>query len=154
MAPFSRSLSIWACVVLVFLSSACQIVGGGSGEGRNPAHRPTPEEVIGLGGQVYQGRLSMEGGDVPAALELVREGRRDVKGALQAASGLLADGTGRLDGSTLRIELTYGGECPGRMLLVGDWDRDEGTYEGTVQASDCTGRSEGVFRFSIGHPEG
>jgi hypothetical protein len=97
---------------------------------------------------VYQGVLSIDGGDVPAALELIREGGRDVRGALQTSSGLMADGTGRIRGETLRLELTYGGDCPGRMLLEGEWDQSLGTFEGVLDASDCTGQSEGTFRFS------
>ncbi len=47
---------------------------------------------------VYQGFIEIEGGRVTAALEIVRRGRRDVSGALQTGSGLMAEGEGRLSG--------------------------------------------------------
>jgi hypothetical protein len=97
---------------------------------------------------VYQGFLEMDGGKVLAALEIIREGRQNVRGALQASSGLMAEGEGRLRGTTLSLDLVYGGDCPGRMSLEGEWDQDSQTYEGVVEASDCTGKGQGAFRFS------
>ena len=99
-------------------------------------------------GDVYQGSIFLEGGEISAALEIVRMGGRRIRGALQTTTGLLADGEGEVRGNTLRLVLTYGGDCPGRMSLEGEWDQEEGWYEGTVEATDCTGRGRGSFRFS------
>lgn len=139
-----RLALLGAAYLFPVILSGCQIIGGGSpgGAGEDAWGFKPPEGVV------YQGFLEMEGGRVPAALELVREGRRGVRGALQAASGLRADGEGNLRGRTLSIDLTYGGDCPGRMSLEGDWDQEEQTYEGVVEASDCTGNSRGTFQFS------
>lgn len=92
----------------------------------------------------------MDGGNIPAALEIIKEGGRSVRGSLQTDLGILAEGTGEIRGRTLRLDLSYGGECPGRMLLEGQWDQSEMVYEGTVDASDCTGKGRGTFRFSRG----
>jgi hypothetical protein len=99
-------------------------------------------------GDVYQGFLEMDGGRVQAALQLVRDGRTRVRGALQGVSDLIADGEGTLRGQNLSLLLTYGGSCPGRMELEGVWDTEAEVYRGLVEASDCTGRSSGTFRFS------
>ena len=126
------------------LLAGCQLIGGG---GPSPSGPETAEAVSGQSA-VYQGVLSMDGGDIPAALEIVREGGRNVRGALQATSGLQADGEGRIRGETLTLDLVYGGDCPGRMHLEGEWDEDSRIYEGVVEAQDCTGRGQGTFRFS------
>ena len=136
----------WAPRFLISLAAlslgACQVIGG-SGAG------PSPTDTGEFGtGEVYQGFLEMDGGRVSAALEMVREGRRGVRGALQATSGLLADGEGEVRGGTLSLNLSYQGDCPGRMFLEGEWDQDAKTYEGTVEASDCTGNGRGTFSFS------
>jgi hypothetical protein len=60
----------------------------------------------------------------------------------------VADGEGVVRGQTLSLLLTYGGTCPGRMELEGLWDTGAGVFQGTVEASDCTGGSSGIFRFS------
>lgn len=101
-------------------------------------------------GVVYQGSLFLEGGEVSAALEITRKGRREVRAALQTASGLLADGMGRIRGERLSIDLGYGGECPGTMKMEGQWDQESGIYQGDLSAQDCTGKAIGSFRFSIG----
>jgi hypothetical protein len=90
----------------------------------------------------------MDGGELTAALQLIRDGRRDLRGILQAVSGLVAEGKGDLSGREFQLELVYGGQCPGRMLLVGEWDPDTDSVFGVVRASDCTGPAEGTFRFS------
>lgn len=124
---------------LLLILSGCMAVGG-SGPA-SPGSGPQQ-------GVVYHGSLFLDGGDVTAALEIAREGRRDVRAALQATSGLLADGKGRIRGDDLSIELVYGGQCPGAMELNGKWDQEAGTYQGELSAQDCTGKAEGTFLFS------
>ncbi len=137
------------CALAGLFLPGCQLIGGRSGEAAG--NRPSVDWETGLDpveGEIYQGHLEMEGSRVQAALQLVRVGTRRVRGAFQGASGLVADGEGVLRGESLSLRLTYGGECPGRMDLEGVWDRSSKVYEGTVEASDCTGRSSGTFRFS------
>ena len=136
-----RRLTPWLLVTVLLLLAGCQMIGG-SGSGTEATGAEARHGVV------YQGFLEMDGGKVPAALEILREGRRGVRGALQASSGLMAEGEGRLRGETLRLDLVYGGDCPGRMSLEGEWNQDSQTYEGVVDASDCTGSSQGAFRFS------
>jgi len=116
------------------------VIGGPGGASGNPG--PGSNE-----GVVYQGFIEIDGGELPAALEIIRAGGRNIRGALQTSSGLLAEGEGRVRGKTLTLDLTYGGDCPGRMALEGEWDQDSRTYEGIVEASDCTGNGRGGFRF-------
>ncbi len=123
----------------------CQVIGGGPRDRSPEAHRP---ELDPADGDVYQGYLQMDGGRVQAALQLVRDGRRRVLGAFQGVSGVVADGEGVLRGEALSLLLTYGGDCPGRIELEGVWDQDARVFEGTVQASDCTGSSFGTFSFA------
>jgi hypothetical protein len=133
------SLSLLITGLAVLPISGCQVLGG-----------PGPFRSAGEGGSpVYQGVLSLEGSELPAALEISRTGRRTVEAALQATSGLLADGEGQVRGSKLTLDLAYGGECPGWMKLEGPWNENAGTFEGVVTAQDCTGGSEGTFEFSL-----
>lgn len=119
--------------LVLLLLSACQTVG----------------MVRGGQGAVYQGTLTLDGGAVEAALELVPTGRTSVRGALQTGSGLMADGDGRKrGGNRLVVTLEYGGSCPGSLTLDGRWDEGEGRYEGTATAEDCTGRAVGRFSFA------
>ena len=151
--PTLRSSLFVATALIV---TGCRLIGGGSpgttsssapsGPPAQPGAVPGDPDLV--RGVVYQGYIEVDQGKLPAALEIVREGRQAIRGALQTNSGLLAEGEGRLSGSTLRLELMYGGTCPGRMLLEGEWDQDALTYEGTVEASDCTGGGGGTFRFS------
>jgi hypothetical protein len=149
-------LLVSLCAAISLTVTGCRLIGRGPGD-PSPPSAPSdpltqPDSAPGnpelVRGVVYQGYIEIDQGKLSAALELVREGRQTVMGVLQTTSGLLAEGEGRLRGSTLRLELLYGGTCPGRMLLEGEWDRDSLTYEGTVEASDCTGGGGGTFRFS------
>ena len=130
------------CLGSLFFSG-CQIVGGGRGPEETG---PLPPGTV--RGVVYQGTLSLDGGDISAALELIREGGGEIRGALETTSGLRADGLGRLRGRNLRLTLSYGGDCPGRMDLDGEWLPEMGTYGGVVEAQDCTGQGRGTFFFS------
>ena len=138
---FRRSPGGRKFVAVLLLLTGCQMIEGlGSGSGA-----PGPGSTQGV---VYQGFIEIDGGDLPAALEIIRHGGRAVRGALQASSGLMAEGEGQLRGQNLKLELTYGGDCPGRMSFDGEWDQESQSYEGEVEASDCTGSGKGRFRFS------
>ncbi|MCJ7628696.1 MAG: hypothetical protein MUO50_09955 [Longimicrobiales bacterium] len=146
-------LPSWLFMTAPLLLAGCHVVGGSGPGPSSPeatgATDPTDPTDPGFSqGMVYQGFIEIEGGRVTAALEIVRRGRREVSGALQTGSGLMAEGEGRLSGQTLTLELVYGGTCPGRMSLEGEWDQDSGSYEGVVEATDCTGKGGGFFRFS------
>lgn len=152
---------------ILFLESACTMIGGRGPSSPGPDPMPLPDSKVEEAaeveggveekarplldpslGKVYQGFLMIDGGEVPAALQLVRDGRRGLLGALQATSGIEAEGTGRLRGEAMELELSYGGACPGRLVLEGRWDRETENLSGTVRATDCTGSAEGTFRFS------
>jgi len=99
---------------------------------------------------VYHGSLELDGGRVQAGLEIGMRGGRDAWGALETITGLRADGAGRLRGNNLELSLAYGGDCPGTMVLDGEWNREAGSFIGSVEASDCTGTASGSFQFSVG----
>jgi hypothetical protein len=139
--PAGRPGAVLWLAVSTLVASGCQLIGGGA----DPPP-PTPGAVQGA---VYQGSLSLDGGDLPAALEIIRNGGT-VRGALQTTSGLVADGQGRLRGNRLTFELSYSGNCPGTMFLEGEWDEDGRTYRGTLTALDCTGKASGTFSFAGG----
>jgi len=125
--------------------SACQFIGGSSpGPGEAAPSEGSPGR-----GAIYQGVLILDGGEMTAALELVPGGGRSVRAGPQTSSGLVADGEGRVSGGRLRLELFYGGDCPGHMVLEGTWDREAPRYEGRLDAEDCTGGSTGTFRFWV-----
>ena len=139
------SMAVAATILLV--GAGCQRVGQApapSGSTRGTSARAVESGPSG----VFQGALSMDGGEISAALQLIREGRRGLRGLLQAVSGLEAEGEGRLDGREFQLELVYGGECPGRMALTGEWDPETNSISGVVRATDCTGAGEGTFQFS------
>ena len=142
--------AVWIVWALTLPSLfGCQMIGGGQGNPEpNPRSETQTEGPAPLGGEVYQGHLDMDGGRIQAALELRREAGRTVRCAFQGISGLLAEGQGTLRGEILTLVLTYGGDCPGQMTLEGSWDQENKVYDGTVEASDCTGRSSGTFSFS------
>jgi hypothetical protein len=127
-------------VLLTVLTSGCQLIGG------SDPPSPTPGAVRGV---VYQGSLTMDGGSISGGLEIIRSGGR-VRGALQTTSGLVADGQGQSRGRILTLELSYGGDCPGVMVLEGEWDEDAERFQGTVTAVDCTGTASGTFSFASG----
>jgi hypothetical protein len=125
----------------------CQLIG------RSSTTEPRGEEPeLGIGGTVYHGELELDGGTIAAALEIARQGRRDVRVALQTSSGVEADGRGVIRGGTLTVILEYGGDCPGRITLEGPWDEEAGVFSGLASAVDCTGRAEGTFRFGYLFP--
>lgn len=144
--PPAGPLGHLLAAALILLLGGCRLIGGGS----SPSPGLKTPEPGGVQGVIYQGSMVLEGGEITGALEIIREGRRGIRGALQTSTGLVADGDGDLRGQTLSLELLYGGDCPGRMALEGNWDERNGRYEGAIQASDCTGKASGTFRFSSG----
>jgi hypothetical protein len=136
----------WAAVAILALPMVgCQLIGG-SGAG-TPGNPPPSDRQ---GGVVYHGSLILDGGEVPAGLEIGVSGGKDAWGALETTTGLRADGVGRVRGDHLELSLAYEGDCPGTMVLEGTWDREGGSYRGTVEASDCTGAAFGTFFFTVG----
>jgi hypothetical protein len=142
-----RALTVLGLALAVGLSTGCQLIGGSS---RSDDTRGEPR--LGFGGTVYHGELELDGGEVPAALEIAHQGGREVLVALQTTSGLEADGTGEVRRGTLTVTLQYGGDCPGRITLEGPWDEEGGVFSGTASAVDCTGRAEGTFWFGYRFP--
>ena len=87
-------------------------------------------------------------------LSLSRRGDRELLGILVTPEGIRAEGEGSLRGREIRLELHYGGDCPGTMVLVGEWNQESNGIQGVVRASDCTGQAEGAFQLFPGqlHP--
>ena len=138
----SRLLGFGMLIPLIF-GNGCQIIGGRPETRNSGTDGPGSRD-----GVLYQGVMMMDGGDISAALELVREGRRGLLGAMQTTTGIEAEGEGAVRGKGFHLELSYGGACPGRMVLDGEWDPDTSSISGTISASDCTGSANGTFRFS------
>ena len=82
-----------------------------------------------------------------AHLLLLPESGGEGRAILEGPVEFRAEGPAVARGSEIRIELSYGGACPGTMTLEGSWDSDAGLFSGIVRASDCTGRGQGTFRF-------
>lgn len=130
---------------LLLVIGGCQRLGGpGPGTGNQSLGGGSGSVPVG----VYQGVVEMEGGEIPSALQVLPVSGREVKGILQLPGGIVAEGTGTLVGNELRLEMAYGGQCPGRIVLVGNWTVQTDTLSGVIEASDCTGKAEGVFRFT------
>jgi hypothetical protein len=138
-APVGRIL------LLNLLVGGCQLVGS-----PRALPDPAPREVPGsphLQG-TYRGVLAIDGGEVPAILELRQPGGRRLEGILGLSSDFEAMGQGESgEGGRMELELRYDGACPGHMTLQGTLEPGE-VLTGVVTASDCTGRAEGTFRFS------
>ena len=139
--------SLAAAAILLLVVAGCQAVGRTPAPSESTPGTSARAAESGPSG-VFHGALNMDGGEISAALQLIREGRRGLRGLLQAVSGLEAEGEGRLDGREFQMELVYGGECPGKMALTGEWDPETDSISGVVRATDCTGAGEGTFRFS------
>lgn len=140
-------LATMGLILVVAVPMGCQIIGGSAT--REPR---SGEAELGIGGTVYHGELELDGGTTAAALEIARQGGREVRVALQTTSGVKADGRGEIRGGALRVILEYGGDCPGRITLEGPWDEEAGVFSGSASAVDCTGRAEGMFRFGYRFP--
>jgi hypothetical protein len=50
-------------------------------------------------------------------------------------------------GEEFRLDLSYGGSCPGHMRMVGRVEAGSGDITGSLRASDCTGDADGTFLF-------
>jgi hypothetical protein len=95
----------------------------------------------------FGGFLEIEGGRVEGTLTLTPSGPLSFDGLFESSPDLTARGPGRLRDRWVRLELSYSGSCPGRMLLDGRWEEAEGNLTGSVEASDCTGIAKGTFLF-------
>lgn len=142
--PVPAGRAVVFCVLA--LLAGCQRVGlwtpgsDGPGPAATGASSSVPDGV-------YQGFIKLEGGRTNAALQVTESGRTSVDGVLQLSSDWVAEGEGTRRGPDLRLELRYGGDCPGTLTLSGRWDAALQTLTGEVHASDCTGTAQGVFSF-------
>ncbi|MFC1575798.1 hypothetical protein ACFL5A_04060 [Gemmatimonadota bacterium] len=135
-------------LALLALSSAgCQMVGRVSPT-QPPVVVPPPASPGPHG--MYSGSFQIEGGETAVNLNLTRRGDRDLLGVLVTPDGIRAEGAGSLRGQEIRLELRYGGDCPGTMVLVGEWNQETNGIQGVVRASDCTGQAEGTFQLIPG----
>jgi len=131
--------------VLVALGmSGCRLVGGGHSEGPE-REGDTAAGTIPEGS--YRGFLEIEGGRVSGTLTIRPVFGSEFAGSFDSSQGLLATGRGEARGEGFRLELSYGGECPGRMALTGRWESAAFRLTGSVRASDCTGVAVGTFLF-------
>lgn len=89
----------------------------------------------------YRGSVFLEGEEIAVDLTLSRRGSV-ATGALSSPMGLSAAGNGTIEGGHVRLDLAYGDECPGRLLLDGQLLAD-GPIQGSVRAVDCTGAVTG-----------
>ena len=136
------------------LLAGCQLVGVARESTEPPPPReappepaPEPEIAVPLPEGEFRGELLVEGDRMPAHLALRRQTGSTFHGILEGPVEFRAEGPGTATGPELRLELSYGGDCPGTMTLEGSWDPDAGVLSGIVRASDCTGRGQGTFRF-------
>ena len=146
----------WSRLIgVIFLLSGCQLVGVSRGT-PEPAPIPEPPEreavqprqEIAVPQGDFRGVLLVEGESMQAHLLLLQEAGGGFSGILEGPVDFRAEGRGTVSGREVRLELSYGGECPGTMVLIGDWVPDSDTFSGIVRANDCTGPGQGTFRFS------
>ncbi len=130
-----RDRLLSSSTLLALLAAGCTMVG-----------RATP--VIDLAGE-WNGALVLDGQTIPATLRLAQDGE-DLDAALTAADiGTLARGAGSLSERRVSLTVEYEVECPGTAVMVGTVV-ENGTLEGTPEATDCTGTVDGGFTFRRG----
>ncbi len=144
-AGASSPAQVWLLALVLVLVNGCQLVGGGgprsafdTAEDRSTASAPEGR---------FEGFLEIEGGRVEGALTLTSSGPLAFDVLFESLPDLVARGPGRLRDRWVRLELSYGGACPGRMKLDGRWEEELGRLTGSVEASDCTGVAGGTFLF-------
>lgn len=138
--PPDRGPMVLAAVLLL-APAGCQLVGSSAPGREADVSAPPPQGV-------FRGFLEIEGGRMEGDLTIEPTGGGRLEGAFEAPPDLMARGTGRFRNGELRLELRYGGPCPGGMTLQGRWVSSPGTYSGAVEASDCTGSARGTFLFN------
>ncbi len=96
---------------------------------------------------VYTGTVDVGEDRFAAELTVQQRGHR-LEGEL-ASRALRASGSGEIEGEGFRLELGYGDECRGVLVLSGRQTSD-GRLIGSALARDCTGRASGSFTFDPG----
>lgn len=144
-ASDSRSFRLGLSGFAILLAGGCQLVSGrtpdtGFDAAEDRSTAPVPEGR-------FEGFIEIEGGRVEGTLTLTPSGPLSFEGLFDSSPDLLARGPGRLRDRWVRLELSYGGSCPGRMRLDGRWRDEAGELSGSVEASDCTGEAKGTFLF-------
>ena len=154
-APGLRGVGKGVVFLALLLSlglGACQRVGvPRPGEPPPPEPPPAPETPTPREAPdppppgLFRGTLYIEGGRVPATLELTQEGGDRIRGLLASGMDLTARGEGRIRRGQVRLELSYEEPCPGVLVLRGYWDPESGVFTGNLRARDCTGEAQGTF---------
>ncbi len=139
----------------VWLPGGCQLVGG-TASARAPEPPPaspappppeTEEATVPLPQGEFRGEILVEGEALQAHLILQPEGDDELQAILEGPVDFRARGQGEVHGNKVHLRLSYGGDCPGTMILEGSWDPEARSYTGIIRASDCTGEGQGTFRF-------
>jgi hypothetical protein len=92
----------------------------------------------------YSGVLRLEGDDIESDFTIEQEDGR-IHASLSTDVGLTAEGSGRLEGTVLRVRLGYDSSCAGTLELAGQAIDGGARLAGTVEAEDCTGAVTGSF---------
>jgi hypothetical protein len=142
--PVNRQIVLLLAIVLA--ASSCSVVGHGP-EAVGPSERPTVDRPP--PGELpverdYGGSVTFSGNRISLVLHLSGVGD-EYSAELQIPDlDLEASGTATIQGDYLSVDLSYAGECPGRLSLTGRLRERERRIEGRLTASDCTGEEDGV----------
>ena len=134
-----------ALTLLAALTWSCQLGGGGRPAEPSQPRAEAPPVPVPAG--AFLGFIEIEGGRVDGTLTLTPAGGPEFEGFFESPPDLVALGRGRVRDREIRLELSYEGACPGRMVLDGRWEAASGNLTGVVTASDCTGEARGTFLF-------
>ena len=136
-----------ALTLLAALTWSCQLVGGGGPVEPSQPRAEAPPVPVPVPAGAFFGFIEIEGGRVDGTLTLTPAGGPEFEGFFESPPDLVAVGRGRIREREIRLELSYEGACPGRMVLDGRWEDASGNLTGVVTASDCTGEARGTFLF-------
>jgi len=89
----------------------------------------------------------MEGGEVASELVLVQDDGR-LEATLGTDVGIAGHGSGRLEGTVMKLDLRYGDECAGNMKFAGQAVDGGERLAGTIEVEDCTGPARGSYSFN------
>jgi hypothetical protein len=149
--PHARRESLVRALALAFIAAiaaACSAIRFEE-EPQPPAPAPPPDQPVASVAGAWAGFWEIEGQRIQGTLTL-RQDRGDLQATFaSSALGSGAAGTGRVaaDGS-IALDLRYNIECPGTAQLDGDLMDRGGRLDGTLVATDCTGKANGTFSFS------